>query len=69
MKKVLCLGLLLLISLLAQVELMADNYKVTPRRIKDKIPVFGSELRTIMKSSDIVGYVHGTVRLISWVFL
>jgi membrane protein len=60
MKKVLCLGLLLLISLLAQVELMADNYKVTPRRIKDKIPVFGSELRTIMKSSDIVGYVHGT---------
>lgn len=60
MKRVLCLGIFVLISLVVQVDLLADNYKVTPRRAKDKVAVFGSELRTIMKTSDVIGYVYGT---------
>ena len=60
MKRVLYLGIFVLISLVVQIDLLADNYKVTPRRAKDKVAVFGSELRTIMKKSDVIGYVYGT---------
>ena len=61
MKKIFFLGLLITISLFAQIELLADDYKVTPRRAKDSVRIFKDEIRPVVHRPDIIGYLHDTV--------